>query len=470
MRSQSPLSRKLFALDLALPALGLYLGTAIRQVLPYGTVLSEASAHPSFLVYAMVVASWAAALLAHGVYEPEYVLRWYQEATRIVTASLMATVLLAGGIYLSGTELSRFQFGYTLIINLVLLLGVRAVARAWLRLAGSRGQRSTVRILMIGAGALGGQAATVLAEYGRWGYTLAGFLDDAPGKAGRRIGDLPILGRIEDVERVVTEQRIDDVWIALPARAHDKVRNVVDRVAVLPVRVHIVPDFFPLALVSARPTNFGGLPVIALRDSVITGTPRVVKRVFDLVVSASVLTATAPLLAVLAVLVRLDSSGPAIFRQERVGENGRVFRMFKFRTMVAGAEVSEQHFKNETKLSAINHKRPVDERVTRVGRFLRRYSLDELPQFYNVFRGEMSLVGPRPELPWLVAKYDPWQRGRLAVPQGMTGWWQVTGRSDRPMHLHTDEDLYYVYNYTLWLDLQILAKTAKVVMRGRGAF
>jgi lipopolysaccharide/colanic/teichoic acid biosynthesis glycosyltransferase len=175
-------------------------------------------------------------------------------------------------------------------------------------------------------------------------------------------------------------------------------------------------------------------------------------------------------MAVLAALIRLDSKGPAIFRQERVGENGRVFLMFKFRTMTAGAEVLEQNFKNEMDLTAINHKQRFDPRVTRIGRFLRRYSLDELPQLYNVLRGDMSLVGPRPELPWLVAKYDSPQRRRLAVPQGMTGWWQVTGRSNGPMHLNTDQDLHYVYHYSLWLDVQILAKTLKVVLRGEGAF
>ena len=470
MRFNNRLSRKLFLVDLALPALGFYLGTLLRRALPYGEVINPVSAHPTFPVYLIVVASWTLALLVCGVYEPERVLRWYHETTRVIAASLMATILLAGAFYLTRTELSRLQFGYALIINLALLLGVRYVMRTWHRLAGLRTPNASVRILVVGTGTLGKQTATVLEDYGRWGYELVGFLADSPDEADSAIAPALSLGPISELERVVMQRRIDDVWIALPAGSRERVGAVVERLATLPVRVHLVPDYRPLALVGVRPTNFGGLPVIALRDPVIIGTPRILKRAFDIVISFGALAVTAPAMAVLAALIRLDSPGPGVFRQERVGENGRIFQMFKFRTMTAGAEVLDQRFMNETDLAAINHKQRDDPRVTRIGRFLRRYSLDELPQLYNVLRGDMSLVGPRPELPWLVAKYEPSQRRRLAVPQGMTGWWQVTGRSNEPMHLHTDQDLHYVYHYSLWLDLQILAKTLKVVLRGEGAF
>ena len=471
MRPHSPLSRRLFLLDLAMAAVGFHLGTLVRQALPWGfAALSSDIPFPPLMVYGMVIFSWSVALLVQGVYEPERVVRWHQETTRLITASLMATILLAGVLYLTRTELSRLQFGYALVITLVLLLAVRYVVRTWHRLLGFRDQQAGIRILVIGAGKLAEQAATVLATYKRWGYRLIGFLDDAAETVGRTIPSAPTLGRIDAVEEIVKQHDIGDVWIALPVQAHEQVRSVVKRLATLPVRVHIVPDYFPLALISATPRDFGGLPVIALRDPVIVGMPRHVKRAFDILVSLSVLVLTAPILAIVTVLIRLDSSGPAMFRQDRVGENGRIFRMFKFRTMVVAAEELDRHFEQETDLTAIHHKRRSDPRVTRVGRLLRRYSLDELPQLFNVFLGEMSLVGPRPELPWLVAKYDSWQRQRLAVPQGMTGWWQVTGRSDKPMHLHTDEDLYYVYNYSLWLDLQILAKTIRVVVKGKGAF
>ncbi len=144
--------------------------------------------------------------------------------------------------------------------------------------------------------------------------------------------------------------------------------------------------------------------------------------------------------------------------------------MFKFRTMARDAEKRQEEVLRQTESGEIIHKSEDDPRITHIGRFLRRYSLDELPQLFNVIKGDMSLVGPRPEMPWLVDRYDAWQRKRFAVPQGITGWWQINGRSEKPMHLNTEDDLYYVYNYSLLLDLQILLRTPLAVIRGKGAF
>ncbi|MCJ7823806.1 MAG: exopolysaccharide biosynthesis polyprenyl glycosylphosphotransferase, partial [Anaerolineales bacterium] len=229
-------------------------------------------------------------------------------------------------------------------------------------------------------------------------------------------------------------------------------------------------DYFSLAMVQAKAEILGGIPIIGLREPVIEGLPRLIKRAFDLVVGSLLLLLAAPPMLVIAIAIRLDSSGPLIFRQERVGENGRLFGMHKFRTMVAGAEAQQGQVNIQTEDDDVLHKRPDDPRVTKVGHFLRRYSLDELPQLMNVLKGEMSLVGPRPEMPWLVDHYEPWQRKRFAVPQGITGWWQINGRSDKPMHLNPEDDLYYVYNYSLWLDIQILLRTPLAVLQGRGAF
>ena len=173
-------------------------------------------------------------------------------------------------------------------------------------------------------------------------------------------------------------------------------------------------------------------------------------------------------MALIALAIRLDSPGPVLFRQQRVGEGGRLFNMWKFRSMIEGADKQERVRTVQDR--QLLDKEPNDPRVTRVGRLLRRLSLDELPQLVNVLKGEMSLVGPRPELPWLVQQYEPWQRQRLAVPQGMTGWWQVNGRSDQPMYLHTEEDMFYIQNYSLLLDLQILWRTFASVFKGKGAY
>jgi lipopolysaccharide/colanic/teichoic acid biosynthesis glycosyltransferase len=159
-----------------------------------------------------------------------------------------------------------------------------------------------------------------------------------------------------------------------------------------------------------------------------------------------------------------------IFRQRRVGENGKLFTILKFRSMYIDAEARSKDVIKRDENGNIVHKMKNDPRVTRVGNFIRKTSLDELPQLINIFLGDMSLVGPRPELPWLVENYEPWQSKRFAVPQGLTGWWQIHGRSDKPLHLHTEEDIYYVQNYSLLLDLRILWMTIPALLKRRGAF
>lgn len=196
------------------------------------------------------------------------------------------------------------------------------------------------------------------------------------------------------------------------------------------------------------------------------GLPATVKRAIDIFASAVLLVLFAPLMAVIALAVRLSSPGPAIFRQTRVGRGGRPFTILKFRTMThASAEPSGEA------LTLDCHKPRNDARVTRLGRLLRTSSLDELPQLINVLRGEMSLVGPRPEVLWLFeAHYQSWQRARVLVTPGITGWWQVNGRSNRPLHASTEDDIFYIVNWSLWLDVLILFRTFGAVFRGRGAF
>jgi exopolysaccharide biosynthesis polyprenyl glycosylphosphotransferase len=362
------------------------------------------------------------------------------------------------------------QFIYFVLVNTFLLLTHRAILRIYYRALGRSRPGWRSRVLILGAGDLGARLARVLLDQSRWGLDLVGFLDDDLRKTGQTFEGAIVRGTIDDLERTIEAAHVEEIWIALPARAHERVGQVVAAAERLPVRIKIAPDYFSMALVRAKPEIFGGLPLIGLREPVIEGATRLIKRAFDLALgSLSLLVAALPM-AILALLIKLGSPGPVLFRQRRVGENLRPFDMLKFRTMIREAEDLAPAVAVQQEDGSVLHKRKDDPRVTRVGRFLRRYSLDELPQLFNVLRGEMSLVGPRPELPWLVDRYQPWQRKRFAVPQGLTGWWQINGRSDRPMHLNTEDDLYYVYNYSLWLDVLILLRTPWVVVQGKGAF
>src|SRR5262245_55688722 len=211
---------------------------------------------------------------------------------------------------------------------------------------------------------------------------------------------------------------------------------------------------------------------LTVKTGAIEGINRWVKRLFDIVVSAFLLVVLAPFMLMIALQIKLDSPGPIFFRQQRVGEGGALFWMYKFRSMIEGAERQEACLIYKTAEGwPLFDKTPDDARITQWGHFLRHTSLDELPQLFNVLRGEMSLVGPRPELPGLVELYETWQCKRLSVPQGMTGWWQVNGRMNRadPWQ-RIEDDLFYIRNYSLWLDLQILWKTIQAIIRGEGAY
>jgi exopolysaccharide biosynthesis polyprenyl glycosylphosphotransferase len=278
----------------------------------------------------------------------------------------------------------------------------------------------------------------------------------------------PRLGGIREAPQLVRTLEVDDVLIALSALERREASWIISALAHLPVRIFVLPD---VATETAKTSVslLDGMPLVGLTESAISGWTFRLKRAMDLALTVPVLTLLSPLMLAIAVAIRLDSPGPALFKQERVGQHNRRFRMYKFRTMYVDAEQRARDVAIESDQGLV-HKRRNDPRITQVGAFLRRTSLDELPQLLNVLLGDMSLVGPRPEMPWIVERYHAWQYRRLLVPQGITGWWQVHGRSDRILHLHTQDDIYYVRNFSLWLDIQILLMTIKAVLTGKGAF
>jgi len=270
---------------------------------------------------------------------------------------------------------------------------------------------------------------------------------------------------------VVRKQGVDEVVIALPLHAYKRMEQVVASIQKTSANIKVVPDLFAMTLAAAIPEELDGIPLVGIKGPVIPDHIRLLKRVMDIVISSAGLVVLSPLMLFVALLIKLDSKGPVLFLQDRVGENGRIFRISKFRTMYVGSDGKQPsllHAARDGRL--VYEKRPDDPRITRIGRRLRRWSIDELPQLINILKGEMSLVGPRPEMPFLVDLYEPWQRARFAVPQGLTGWWQVNERSEKPMHLNTEYDLYYIQNYSLLLDLRIMLRTVGAVFRGRGAF
>jgi len=293
-----------------------------------------------------------------------------------------------------------------------------------------------------------------------------GYVDDE--KLDKTTPDL--LGKFKDTRKIIQESGITDVVIALPYSIYQRMNEVVSLTSDLPVKVWVALGFFDLALYKTDIEDFAGVPMLDLRAPALSEYQRLVKRAFDLFFGGLALLPALPIIALISLAIWIFEGRPVFFVQKRVGENGRIFEIYKFRTMVKNADQIKRAVERSDAGGNIIHKRADDPRVTAIGRFLRRFSLDEIPQLINVVRGTMSLVGPRPELPYLVEKYQAWQRKRFAVQPGLTGWWQINGRSERLMHLHTEDDLYYINNYTLWLDIQILIRTIWTVILGKGAY
>ncbi len=461
--------------DLALIAIAMSAASWLRIQWSIGSSLDESAVWLSLPVYALGLASWGIGFPALDVYNLRKNLRLADELSRLSTAYAATVLAFAGALYFSFREISRLQVIYFAGLGWLLLAAYRVLFRLVLRAYSSEAGHPWIRrVLIVGAGPLGREIAdTVLAHH--WtGLRLIGFVDDNP-EANTSLAisatnvRFPNFGSIARAAEIAKEQRIDEAIFALPSASHDEMVALIATLQQMKIGIRVAPNIERLAFLGSTIEDFGGQPLITLRAPVLDPMQRVIKRIFDLAVSTVTLVVAAPLLLLIAVAIKLTSRGPIIFRQARVGQHGRPFQIYKFRTMEMETEASAVPRRADGTVAPV-HKIPNDPRVTPLGRWLRRLSLDELPQLFNVLRGEMSLVGPRPELPWLVDQYQPWQRRRFDVPQGMTGWWQINGRSEKLMHLHTEEDLYYIQNYSLWLDIRILFGTLRVVLSRRGAY
>ena len=455
-------------LDAVLISVSLGVATLFRpalSALPFVASIPTALRTP-YILYPIFSVLWVVVLLLFSVYDSRRNLHVGDELASLTAGSILAAISMAGILYLSYRDVSRFLFLVFFILAYLLLLSWRLVYRFVLT-RGILHSAQSRRVLIIGAGKVGKELDERISQHHDLGLLCVGFLDD---DISMRTISPKILGTLDQVRQVIQQQGVDDVVLALPGRAYQRINALASELHDMPVKVWVIPDYFSLVLLRSSMEEFASLPMLDLRAPALNEYQRIVKRAFDLALTIIALPLTLPVMGMVAVAIRLNSPGPVLLRQKRAGENGRLFEMYKFRTMVQNAEKLRNTVEQVDETGHLHHKRPNDPRVTSVGRFLRRTSLDEWPNLFNVLKGEMSLVGPRPELPYLVDRYEPWQRKRFAVPQGMTGWWQVNGRGERIMHLHTEDDIFYVQNYSLWLDLRILFKTFWVVLRGKGAF
>ena len=394
-----------------------------------------------------------------GLYEEHHSLLNIQEYRNILRGwflTMLLSVLAVATIERSFQSRGIFLSVWFLLLFLLFFFRFSAYRFGiFLRAHGWR-DRS---VLIYGAGETGKSLLRILRRSPKTGLEVAGFLDDDSALHGRTVENAEVLGGGADMARVLAQTNAGEIFIALPRANRSTLLRIVDLCRRHGVPFRLVPSLFDMVLQQVEVLEIGGIPLIGVHTPGLSRPKAAIKRSIDLAVSLLALVVLSPLLALIALSIHFVDRAPVFFSQRRVGQEGAQFRMFKFRTMRTDAAVYAQA---PTDIR--------DNRVTGLGRFLRRTSLDELPQLWNVLRGEMSLVGPRPEMPFLVESYDDLQRQRLAVKPGITGLWQVSPDRAEPIHAHMDYDIYYIRNQSLLLDLAILLKTAASVLRGKGAY
>jgi exopolysaccharide biosynthesis polyprenyl glycosylphosphotransferase len=451
-------------LDLLCVALSSVLANQLRLVLLRSSVsilavrVEQRAYLAFFLLYAILVLLLCQSV---GLYQGTSRLSDGEVASRVMKAVLLATTLLIALVYFSGVRtVSRLIVVFVGVLNWFSMTLWRAIQRRRAERNAGAGPRAR-NVLIVGAGRVGRELARQFETNPHWGYRVSGFVDQLGN------GSPQMLGRLEDIDTVMRAHFIDEVVITIPAR-----RNLVKSVAIearkLRCNLKVVPDLYDGLGWFAPVEYLGKFPVMELYGEPIPTIGLLAKRMIDVSVSALALLLFSPVMAAVALAVRIDSPGGIFYASRRVGRKGRKFICFKFRTMIVDADKHKARLRNRNERRGPFFKMQDDPRITRVGRFLRKYSLDELPQFWNVLRGDMSLVGPRPHPTDDFEHYLLEHYRRLDVKPGVTGLWQVTARRDPSFETNMALDLRYIENWNLWLDLEILWQTLPAVLRAEG--
>jgi exopolysaccharide biosynthesis polyprenyl glycosylphosphotransferase len=416
--------------------------------------------YPAFLL--LYVALIVMACMSQHLYRTSREIKALEESFQVAKAVGFATVLLVLFIFVAGNkEISRLVVASAGVANVGTLAGWRYAKRLYVLKRARRGE-GVSRALIIGAGGLGQTLALWLENNRQLGYSVCGFLDVHPN------GDKRVLGSIHDLKKVALEQFVDQLFVALPAD-REVVKEIWVEARRLRLNLNVVPDIYDGLGWRAPIRSVGGFPVIELHGQPIQGVGLAAKRVIDVAVSTVALIVAAPLLAVAALWIRLDSHGPVIYSAPRVGKKGKKFCCYKLRTMVDDADAQKEKLRGANERNGPFFKMENDPRITRCGRWLRKYSIDELPQLVNVLRGDMSLVGPRPHPVDDYERYTLEHLRRLDVKPGITGLWQVKARRDPSFDNAMTLDLDYIENWSLRMDFGILWKTIPVIVRANGS-
>lgn len=404
-----------------------------------------------------------------GLYKLRLTGTWFQQAWTIISSSTLGIAFLITYFFIfQPNNSSRLLVPFMWVATILALCLGRLIVSGTMGILYRLGLGET-RLLVVGSGRLAKMMMQHIVANPNLGYSIVGFLHDL-NEEPSDFGRFKMLGTLDDIGLVIRSMQIDEVIIAVPAHMNQYAIRAVKMCERLGTSFKLVPDLYELSLSRIDVENIEGIPLIGIKQVSLNTAQRLVTRVVDISIATAVLLLGSPLWLCVSIIVYLTSPGPVLYKSTRIGINGQKFEMFKFRSMYRDADkvLAKLMARNEAQGPLFKMKH--DPRITPIGRFIRRTSIDEIPQLLNVITGDMSLVGPRPPLPHEVAQYEEWQKGRLAIKPGLTGLWQVRGRSDISFDEGVLMDLYYIENWSLRLYFQILLRTIPSVLFRRGAY
>ncbi len=442
-----------------------FYGTSVLA--PYWTHLTKTGA---FLVLFSVLV----VLFCHTqrLYRVGEIRVGFDEAFAVLKAIVLALLVLATSVYLSGQAVvSRLTVGATVVMTATLLIAWRRYRRRRMSRKVAAGHNCR-HVLIMGRSEFAHRLKRYLSANTQLGYSVKGLIDcqrglsETAAEGGEQISD-DVLGHIDELRDIVRAHFIDELFIVLP-QERELVKEAVARAGESGIGVRIIPDQYDGLVWGAPIERLGLFPALHVYEKRVPVLGLLLKRWFDVILSAAALAVCSPVFLVIAIAIKIDSPGPILYRSRRVGKKGKAFICYKFRTMVEHAEALQETLRDRNIRDGVLFKIPNDPRLTRSGHFMRKYSLDELPQLWNVLKNDMSLVGPRPPLPGEVVQYELNHLKRLDVLPGITGLWQVEARRDPSFESYINFDAYYVDNWSLGLDVKIILKTLTVVLAGTG--
>ncbi len=463
----------LLGLDLSAVAIAWLLAFGLRYELELGGAIFPGLYVPLSdfgLVGLVFGGAMLAALAAFGLYRRAALSSWLDQVGKIILAGLLAEAALIVASYLVREAFppsSRLMFAYLGVATVLIVALLRLAVHRWYVSRFRRGI-GCERVIVIGRGTLAKMLMQQIRGNAGAGMVMVGFVDHSEDDP-RNFGRFDRLGGLASIEAVLDAHPADRLVIALPLEESWHVNELIEICRRRTLRFTLVPDLLALQAGQVRTEAVAGIPLLTISRNQISGFNAALKRGLDISLAATALVLLSPILAAIAIAIRLDSPGPALFGQQRVGRDREMFRMIKFRSMDQGAPQARYEVFPEARNQALFKPR-YDPRVTRVGRWLRKTSLDELPQLVNVLRGQMSLVGPRAQIPDEVLAYDEFAFNRLLATPGITGLWQVSGRSNLGFEEMVMLDTYYVGHWSPGLDLKILLRTIPAVLKGEGAY